>query len=255
MRTSWVLQANGYPGTRNYHPEWGNSDPKGCTWYVLTNNWILAPPKPNKQKQKTKQNKTKQKQNTQDTVHGIQKGQQAEGPKWGCLSLTWEGEESYYKMGGRVGKGMEWGREEVKRIKYWVGEKDWRPEVQQKEWKQATSAGRRWGTLQKVQGTLQNAPETLEVRESQDSKEGTLDKIPYSMGEWTCRAHLQQKDRASSKVWGCHCIVKTLNHNDLWLGNFSRLPIFLVKIVFLLSWYELRNYKNILFFIILNAEK
>jgi hypothetical protein len=28
-------------GTRKYHPEWGNSDPKGHKWYVLTNKWIL----------------------------------------------------------------------------------------------------------------------------------------------------------------------------------------------------------------------
>jgi hypothetical protein len=24
-----------------YHPEWGNPDPKGYTWYVLTEKWIL----------------------------------------------------------------------------------------------------------------------------------------------------------------------------------------------------------------------
>ena len=29
-------------GTRKYHPECGNSDPKGHAWYVLTNKWILA---------------------------------------------------------------------------------------------------------------------------------------------------------------------------------------------------------------------
>ena len=29
-------------GAREYHPEWGNSDPKGHSWYVLTNKWILA---------------------------------------------------------------------------------------------------------------------------------------------------------------------------------------------------------------------
>jgi hypothetical protein len=45
-------------------------------WYILTNKWILA----------------KKVQNTQDTVHKTQKGQQAEGPKWGYLSPTWEGE-------------------------------------------------------------------------------------------------------------------------------------------------------------------
>ena len=32
-------------------------------------------------------------------------------------------------------------------------------------------------------------------------------------GEGTCRAHLHQKDRASSERGGCHPIVKTLTHN------------------------------------------
>jgi hypothetical protein len=29
-------------GTRKYHSEWGNSDPKGHAWYVLTNKWVLT---------------------------------------------------------------------------------------------------------------------------------------------------------------------------------------------------------------------
>ena len=29
-------------GTRKYHPELGNPDPKGHTWYVLTDKWILV---------------------------------------------------------------------------------------------------------------------------------------------------------------------------------------------------------------------
>ena len=33
---------------------------------------------------------------------------------------------------------------------------------------------------QEFGGTLQNAPETWEVRDSQDSKGGTLDEMPYS---------------------------------------------------------------------------
>jgi hypothetical protein len=28
-------------GTRKYHPEWGNADPKGYAWYILTTKWIL----------------------------------------------------------------------------------------------------------------------------------------------------------------------------------------------------------------------
>ena len=47
-------------------------------------------------------------------------------------------------------------------------------EGQQKEWKQTTWGDRRFG------GTLQNAPETWEVRDSQDSKGGTLDEVPDS---------------------------------------------------------------------------
>jgi hypothetical protein len=38
------------------------------------------------------------------------------------------------------------------------------PESQQKEWKHATSGGRRFW------GTIQNVPDTWEVRDSQDSK-------------------------------------------------------------------------------------
>jgi hypothetical protein len=29
-------------GARKYHPESGNSDPKGHAWYVLTDRWLLA---------------------------------------------------------------------------------------------------------------------------------------------------------------------------------------------------------------------
>jgi hypothetical protein len=38
---------------------------------------------------------------TQDTTHRAQKGQQAEGPMWGCLSPNWEDEESNHAVGGR----------------------------------------------------------------------------------------------------------------------------------------------------------
>ena len=43
--------------TRKYHPEWGNSDPKGHAWYVLNNKWILV---------------AKKVEYTQDTVHRTQ---------------------------------------------------------------------------------------------------------------------------------------------------------------------------------------
>jgi hypothetical protein len=59
-------------------------------------------------------------------------------------------------------------------IWYWVGKKDWSPKGQQKEWKQATSGGRR------TRRTLQNVSETWEVRDSQDTKGGTLDEMPYN---------------------------------------------------------------------------
>jgi hypothetical protein len=67
---------------------------------------------------KAKQNKTKQ-----DTVHRIQKAQQAEVPKWGYLSLTWEREERNHS-----GEGGTWEEK-------WMGvrEKDWSPEGLQKK--------------------------------------------------------------------------------------------------------------------------
>ena len=71
-------------GTRKYHPEWDNSDQKGHSWYVLTHKWILTPPA------------KKKVSNLQDTDHITHKGQQTGGPKWGCLSVTYEGEESKF---------------------------------------------------------------------------------------------------------------------------------------------------------------
>ena len=50
------------------------------------------------------------------------------------------------------------------------------PESQQKEWKHATSEGKWLG------GILQNISETREMRDSQDSKRGTLDEMP-NIGE------------------------------------------------------------------------
>ena len=29
-------------GTKKYHPGWGNPDPEGHAWYVLTYKWILT---------------------------------------------------------------------------------------------------------------------------------------------------------------------------------------------------------------------
>lgn len=47
-------------------------------------------------------------QNIQDTVHRTLKGQQAEGPKIGCLSPTLEGEESNKKGSEQNGREREW---------------------------------------------------------------------------------------------------------------------------------------------------
>jgi hypothetical protein len=38
-KTTWDLQMD---GTRKYHSEWGNSDPKEHEWYVLPNKLILT---------------------------------------------------------------------------------------------------------------------------------------------------------------------------------------------------------------------
>ena len=58
--------------------------------------------------------------------------------------------------------------------------------------------------------TLQNL---LKTYESQDSKEGTIDEMPYNGKRDTCRSHLHQKARASREEWGCYPTVKTLTHN------------------------------------------
>jgi hypothetical protein len=99
-------------------------------------------------------------QNTQDTVKKINK---LKGPSEAAsVPLGREGPSRERGFGEGVGN-MIW---------HWVREKDWSPEGQQKEWKQATSEVGGWVTLQK-------APETWEVRDSQDSKGETLDEMPY----------------------------------------------------------------------------
>jgi hypothetical protein len=50
-------------------------------------------------------------------------------------------------------------------------EKDWSPEGQQKELKQATSGNKRLGDPD-------TAPESWEVTDSKNSKGGTLDEVP-----------------------------------------------------------------------------
>jgi hypothetical protein len=50
-----------------------------------------------------KKKKEKKRLKTKDTAHRTQKVQQAEGPKRGCLSPTWEREESNH-MGRQRGE-------------------------------------------------------------------------------------------------------------------------------------------------------
>jgi hypothetical protein len=72
------------------------------------------------------------------------------------------------------------------------------------ECKHAISGGR------SLRGTLQNAPETWEVRDSQDSKGGTLDKMPDSgKRELTDPTSIRKADEG----WGCHPTVTPLTHN------------------------------------------
>ena len=47
--------------TREYNPEWGNSDPREYSCHILTNKWILA-------------------QSTQDTVHRTQEVKKPQDP-------------------------------------------------------------------------------------------------------------------------------------------------------------------------------
>jgi hypothetical protein len=61
--------------TRNYHPEWDDSDSKRHAWYVLPNKWILAKiiclEYPRYSPQNSKRSTSWRAQ-------------------WGCLSPTWE---------------------------------------------------------------------------------------------------------------------------------------------------------------------
>jgi hypothetical protein len=58
--------------------------------------------------------------------------------------------------------------------------------------------------------TLQNAPETWEVRDSQDSNRGTLDEMPDNR-----EREFIQPTPAGSEGGRCHTTAKTLTHNVL----------------------------------------
>ena len=59
---------------------------------------------------------------------------------------------------------------------------------------------------------LQNVPQTCEVRDSQDSKGGTLDEIPYS-GEWELVDPTSSRKTVHKMMEGGHPTVKILTHN------------------------------------------
>jgi hypothetical protein len=63
-----------------------------------------------------------------------------------------------------------------------------------------------------VRGTLLNEPETWEVRDSQDSKEGTLDEMPDSRERELIELTSSRKMRE-----GGHPTVTTLTHNCSYL--------------------------------------
>jgi hypothetical protein len=71
---------------------------------------------------------------------------------------------------------------------------------------------------QKVRGggggeTLQNIPETWEVRDSQDSEEGTLYEMPKSRERELTEPTSSKKTGHKMREGCCHLIVKTLIHN------------------------------------------
>ena len=76
-------------------------------------------------------------------------------------------------LGRKVGGGGEW-KGEGNLIWYWVREKVWSPEGQQKEWNQATSGNRRLGEPFR----MHQRPWRSETLRTQ--RKGTLDEMPYS---------------------------------------------------------------------------
>ena len=75
-----------------------------------------------------------------------------------------------------------------------------------------------------VGGTLQNVPETWEARDSQDSKEGTLDEMPYSgereLVEPTSSRNAEHQVRdgfaipqSKTLIRGCFCLEELQGQN------------------------------------------
>jgi hypothetical protein len=115
-----------------------------------------------------------------------------------------EGEGRERHLGGK-------GDREGKR-KTWSGirgeEQNWSPEGQQKESKQATLRGRRWGNPLEC---------TWEVRDSQDSKGGNLDEMYYSGERELVESTSSKKTGHQAEGWGCHPKSKTLTQNCSFL--------------------------------------
>ena len=81
-------------GTRKYHPDWGNSEPKGHASYILTNKYIL---------EKKKKDRIPIIQSTE-----LSKVNQQKGPS-----------QDYSVPHGREKKTITWGRGETKGLKPW----------------------------------------------------------------------------------------------------------------------------------------
>jgi hypothetical protein len=62
-------------------------------------------------------------------------------------------------------------------------------------------------------GTLQNTPETWEMRDSQHSKGGTLDEMPYSGERELVESTSSRKKGHQVEGWGCIPQSKTLTQN------------------------------------------
>jgi hypothetical protein len=58
---------------------------------------------------------------------------------------------------------------------------------------------------------LWNVPETREVRNSQDSKGGTLDEMPNSRERKRLESTSSRKTGHQVKEWGCHPTIKNSN--------------------------------------------
>jgi hypothetical protein len=57
-------------------------------------------------------------------------------------------------------------------------------------------------------GRLWNEPETWEMRDSQDSKGGTLDEIPNSVERQLVKSTYRRKTGHQVEGWACHLTVK-----------------------------------------------